>query len=80
MAVNQRHISQNDFRKENVRKSVTGNGPHSEIDIVIHKDTLVMEGYGKAVVCAVGDYEKTIPIKKKKVTKTVGDKNEKGDD
>lgn len=46
---------------------------HNEVDIVIHKDTLVIQGYGKAVVCAVGDYEKSTPAKKKKVTK-IGDK------
>jgi hypothetical protein len=55
---------------------VTGDGVHSEIDIVIHRDTLVMQGYGKAVVCAVGDYEKFAAKKKNKVAKIAQDKIE----
>lgn len=36
---------------------------------MIHRDTLIMQGYGKAIVCAVGDYGKFEQSKKKIVAK-----------
>ena len=58
---------------ENVRKSITGDGTYNVIDIVLYKDSLIMKGYGKALVCAVGDFERLIKPKLKKSKKNKQD-------
>ncbi len=69
LLLKQQNYCYDDTVSDNVRKSITGDGTYNVIDVVIYKDSLVMKGYGKALVCAVGDFEKLIKPKLKKTKK-----------